>query len=164
MATLSGVRIELLPSPLLAEAATAGPLWRVFGERILSRSKALCPVSEGASAPPTSGGSGRDSRGRFVKKGGHLKDTLYVRFVRGPDARIEIGSAQTVQGGLNKLALILEGTEPHPIDPVNAQALRFTAGGTVVFAAHVDHPGTRSNDFVQRAMRQLCREVGGVAV
>lgn len=43
---------------------------------------------------------------------------------------------------------IIYGTAPHPIDPVNAKVLRFTVGdGKVVFAQHVDHPGTLPNDY-----------------
>lgn len=37
------------------------------------------------------------------------------------------------------------GTGPHPIRPVFAKVLRFKVGGTVVFARHVEHPGTRPN-------------------
>jgi hypothetical protein len=75
------------------------------------------------------------------------------------DPRILIGSTLT-RGDtrVSALGLILDGTSAHPIDPVNAKALRFTSGGTVVFAAHVEHPGTKKNEFVQRAIRSVILE------
>lgn len=58
-------------------------------------------------------------------------------------------------------------TKPHPIYPVNAQALRFlspggplpigkTAAQGVVFAKHVNHPGSRipERSFLRRALAQ----------
>lgn len=45
-----------------------------------------------------------------------------------------------------------EGTAPHLIVPVNAKVLRFEAGGGVVFAARVQHPGTAANPFLTRAL------------
>jgi hypothetical protein len=48
---------------------------------------------------------------------------------------------------------VLEGTRPHLIKPRRAKALRFEAGGHVVFAAYARHPGTRPNNFLGRALR-----------
>jgi hypothetical protein len=49
---------------------------------------------------------------------------------------------------------VLNGTRPHPIYPRRpGGVLRFTlGGGRVVFARHVEHPGTRPNNFLWRAM------------
>jgi hypothetical protein len=41
-----------------------------------------------------------------------------------------------------------QGTPPHVIRPRRAQALRFEAGGEVVFAMVVHHPGTRPRPFL----------------
>jgi hypothetical protein len=41
-----------------------------------------------------------------------------------------------------------QGTPPHRIEPVRAQALRFEVAGEVVFAAYVNHPGTRARPFL----------------
>lgn len=41
-----------------------------------------------------------------------------------------------------------QGTPPHRIEPVRAQALRFEVDGEVVFAAYVNHPGTRARPFL----------------
>jgi hypothetical protein len=55
---------------------------------------------------------------------------------------------------------IIEGTAPHPIDPVNSTVLRFlAASGDVVFARHVEHPGTSPNNFVSRAWDSIAAEV-----
>lgn len=48
---------------------------------------------------------------------------------------------------------VLDGTRPHIIRPRRAKALRFDAGGQVVFAAYARHPGTRPNNFMARALR-----------
>jgi hypothetical protein len=48
---------------------------------------------------------------------------------------------------------VLDGTRPHIIRPRRAKALRFDAGGQVVFAAYARHPGTRPNNFLARALR-----------
>lgn len=40
------------------------------------------------------------------------------------------------------------GTQPHVIRPRDAGALRFVAGGGVVFAGEVHHPGTAPQPFM----------------
>ncbi|MER7135405.1 hypothetical protein ABT358_02530 [Streptomyces sp. NPDC000341] len=52
---------------------------------------------------------------------------------------------------------VLEGTRPHVIRPRRASVLRFEVGGRVVFARKVNHPGTRANNFLGRALRTGCR-------
>jgi hypothetical protein len=47
---------------------------------------------------------------------------------------------------------VAHGTPPHVIRPRRARALRFTASGRVVFATRVNHPGTRPNPFLLRAL------------
>lgn len=49
---------------------------------------------------------------------------------------------------------VVNGTRPHLIRPVRAQALRFTTGGRIVFAKLVHHPGTQPNDFLGKALRE----------
>lgn len=50
---------------------------------------------------------------------------------------------------------IIHGTKPHAIDPKSGGVLRFVvASGDVVFARHVNHPGTKANDFPAEAWRQ----------
>jgi hypothetical protein len=44
------------------------------------------------------------------------------------------------------------GTEPHIIRPSRRRALRFVTGGRTIFARQVNHPGTRPNTWLQRAL------------
>ncbi|MFF3096828.1 hypothetical protein [Streptomyces cyaneofuscatus] len=48
---------------------------------------------------------------------------------------------------------VLDGTRPHVIRPRRASVLRFELGGRTVFAKRVNHPGTRANNFLLRALR-----------
>ncbi|MDJ1137926.1 hypothetical protein [Streptomyces iconiensis] len=48
---------------------------------------------------------------------------------------------------------VVNGTVPHIIRPVSRKALRFNVGGRTVFAKVVNHPGTRPNDFLTKALR-----------
>lgn len=50
---------------------------------------------------------------------------------------------------------VIAGTAPHPIYPKNVRALHFDD----VFAAHVDHPGTKPNPFPQTAIDRLLPEM-----
>src|ERR1700747_1074442 len=51
-----------------------------------------------------------------------------------------------------KVIWITEGTSAHTIQPSSAKALEWTDGAGSVFAAYVNHPGTKPNDFTTRAM------------
>ena len=54
-----------------------------------------------------------------------------------------------------KYALPLhEGTKARDIRPRKARALRYKRGGRLVFSRKVSHPGTRSNPFMDRALRK----------
>lgn len=50
---------------------------------------------------------------------------------------------------------VIEGTSPHPIYPVNVRALHWDD----VFAAHVNHPGTKPNPFPERVIDRLLPEM-----
>lgn len=56
---------------------------------------------------------------------------------------------------------ITKGTAPHPIDPVNAQALFWP--GAMYPVKHVDHPGTAPNPFIDDAV-QAALDSGGSSV
>jgi hypothetical protein len=52
---------------------------------------------------------------------------------------------------------VVNGTRPHLIFPRRNRPnphLRFTVNGRVVYARFVNHPGTRPNDFMIRALRE----------
>lgn len=53
-----------------------------------------------------------------------------------------------------------DGTRPHQIRPKRAKALRFKVGGRTVFAAVVNHPGTKPNPFLDRALREVAASRG----
>lgn len=137
-----------VPEPILRAALADLTEWRVLGERMLALSIATCPVSR---TEDQGGGSGSSS--------GSLKESMKSRYEYGPDPRIMIGSELTRgDSHVSALGVVEMGTDAHSIDPVNAKALRFTSGGGVVFAGHVDHPGTKPNPFVERAMRTVILE------
>jgi hypothetical protein len=84
---------------------------------------------------------------------------MEVRYEFGLDPRIMVGSTLTRgDSNVSALGLIEMGTDPHSIDAQPGGKLRFTAGGQVLFRAHVDHPGTKRNQFVERAMRTVILE------
>lgn len=47
---------------------------------------------------------------------------------------------------------VINGTKPHQIRPRRAKALRFSVGGATVYALVVNHPGTKPNDFLGKAL------------
>lgn len=49
------------------------------------------------------------------------------------------------------------GTRPHIIRPRQAKALRFVVNGRVVYAAKVNHPGTRPRPYLTRPLREVFR-------
>ncbi|MCJ7767701.1 hypothetical protein MUP79_04875 [Candidatus Bathyarchaeota archaeon] len=69
-----------------------------------------------------------------------------------------IGEGEARVGPTDPKALFVEyGTRPHVIYPVNASCLAFFAGGRMVFAAYVNHPGTKPRPFVRYAAEEAQR-------
>jgi hypothetical protein len=151
MPTTETVFVGVPDSVLKVVLADMGA-WRVIGERMLTQAVAICPVGVDTEVGETYG---------KPHSGEHLKDTLEVRFEYGADPKILIGSSLTRgDDRLSALDLVESGTDPHEIVPTNAKALRFTGNGQVVFAASVQHPGTKENRFVERAIRSVILESG----
>jgi hypothetical protein len=113
--------------------------WRHLGERMVAQAKSTCPTS-------------KDEDG---KSGPHLKETLIAKFISGADARILIGSEK--KGDV--LGYLTQGTSDHFVAPKNAQALRWTSGGTVYFSRGHQVSGIPPNDFLIRAIRDVARKV-----
>lgn len=66
--------------------------------------------------------------------------------------RIETG----VTAKADYSAAVHEGTRPHVIRPKHARALAFPgAGGRTIFAASVNHPGTRPRPFLRNAAEDV---------
>lgn len=132
------MRFVAAPRPVVRAAIAEMAGWRNLGERILVRAKALCPV-------------GAEEDGW---QGPHLRDTLEVRFVTGPDPRIMIGSVRKGE----VLRYLTDGTVDHFVPLVNASALRWTSGGTVYFSSGHEVKGIEKNPFVLDAVHQTVAE------
>ena len=61
----------------------------------------------------------------------------------------------TIGSDVDYARYVNDGTSPHVIRPKTKQALRFKVGGRVVYARVVNHPGTRPNPFLDRALRDV---------
>lgn len=82
--------------------------------------------------------------------GGRLRDSLkYERrnTGRGVEARF--------LSNVSYAKFVDEGTKPHRIEPREARVLHWSSGASDVFARSVNHPGTRANPFIQRAIDSL---------
>lgn len=81
---------------------------------------------------------------------GGMKAGIRAQIRRGPG-----GDFEGVINLRHPAALyVTGGTRPHRIQPRRpGGVLRFTVGGKVVYARFVNHPGTKPNDFMQRALR-----------
>jgi len=68
-----------------------------------------------------------------------------------------------VSGGVTSNApysvFVHQGTKPHVIRPRNASALKFQSGGETVFAASVNHPGTKPRPFLTNALERVLRNL-----
>lgn len=79
------------------------------------------------------------------------------------EGSIRFTGPRTVTGSVHATAdyalYVHEGSRPHLIRPVKAQALRFQVGGRTVFARLVRHPGVRPRPFLRNAgVRVASRE------
>lgn len=105
------------------EATTA--LLRRAQSRILATAKVTSPVDTGAM--------------RAAHKPSNIRLTA-----QGGTADIE--SVQTYS------MFVHEGTKAHTIVPKRASVLSFTIGGRRVFAKSVNHPGTKAQPWLRRAL------------
>ncbi|MHB1937070.1 MAG: hypothetical protein ACYCOR_10850 [Acidobacteriaceae bacterium] len=76
--------------------------------------------------------------------GGTLRDSLVF----------DVGQLGATLLGVEYAQYVIQGTVPHPIDAKNAPELVFfwEKIGAVFHGPHVNHPGTRPNDFRFRAL------------
>lgn len=65
------------------------------------------------------------------------------------------GPQYTVYTNVNYAPYVENGTRPHVIRPKTKKALRFKVGGSFVIVAKVNHPGTRPQPFLGRAVREV---------
>lgn len=81
---------------------------------------------------------------------GRLRDSMYISrrsTGRGLEARI-MSSAPYAK-------FVTQGTAAHTIEPRTALALHWVSKGSDAFARRVNHPGTRPNLFVQKAVAAM---------
>lgn len=91
-----------------------------------------------------------DPLGRGGRRPGTLRDSIVVRLARGGP-----NGVSALIGSDDPIALWHhEGTVPHVIVPRRARRLVFywPRVGAVVFAKHVNHPGTRPNRYLTNAL------------
>lgn len=81
---------------------------------------------------------------------GRMGRTIRAQIQRGPG-----GEFRGVVNVRHPAALyVTGGTRPHIIRPRRpGGVLRFMVNGQVVYARYVNHPGTKPNDFLLRALR-----------
>jgi hypothetical protein len=140
---MADVRIEFSPDAIRAisdparNPQLAALLDRVAGT-IVRSVKAEAPVS-----PVWTGHSG------------HLRSSVHA--FRQGDGSILIGPTASYSG------YVIRGTRPHPIDSHGPWPLRNRRTGQV-FGRHVDHPGTRPNDFLTRGLHRAQAELRGTGL
>ncbi|MER7488715.1 hypothetical protein ABTY20_22980 [Streptomyces sp. NPDC126497] len=66
---------------------------------------------------------------------------------------VVVGRHVRVESNHPATLYVHNGTRRHVIRPRNRQVLRFTVKGRVVFARVVNHPGTKPNPFMTKALR-----------
>jgi hypothetical protein len=83
------------------------------------------------------------ARAQVGVKTGALRSSINVVL-----ERTVYGQMMTIGSTLNYALLHHNGSRPHIIKPKNAQMLRFTQRGRVVYSRAVLHPGTRPNRYL----------------
>ena len=69
--------------------------------------------------------------------------------------RTGAGFRVTAEVDTDYAVFVSEGTRPHVIRPRTARALRFPTANGIVFAARVNHPGTRPNPWWTNQLRKI---------
>ncbi|WNZ30041.1 MAG: hypothetical protein IAX21_04095 [Candidatus Bathyarchaeota archaeon] len=76
--------------------------------------------------------------------------------------KIEEGEAK-LQALAPYAKFVIEGTRPHEIHPAGANVLIFKAkSGDLVFTKLVQHPGTKPNPFLQRAVDKAREQIDDI--
>jgi hypothetical protein len=130
--------IELIDEAMIAAQIGEMAGWRDMGIRMGERARTLAP-----------------------RESGTLADSMEVRFQFGPDPKIMVGSTHAVSGGLNLMALMTLGTEPHDIPNAFGWGPTFGIGGR--FSGKF-HPGTKKNPWVMQSIQQIVHEMAGISL
>lgn len=81
------------------------------------------------------------------KTGALIDGTKVTQFRTSPTTWRILAENKTVQAATTN-----SGARPHLIEPRRARALRFSSGGSIVFARRVHHPGNRASHWFDRVM------------
>jgi hypothetical protein len=85
-----------------------------------------------------------------------VRSGLLISTIRREQGHGPTGRYVDVIAGVSGLTSYLgwhhDGTPPHVIRPRRRKVLRFISGGRVVYARHVNHPGSRGTHFLTRAL------------
>lgn len=96
----------------------------------------------------------RNARGRVKVRTGELRDSIGSSLsTTASQVRLEVFATA------RHARFVHDGTRPHVIRPRQAKALRFVVGGRVVFAARVQHPGTRATNFLSAAVAEEVQDL-----
>jgi hypothetical protein len=74
---------------------------------------------------------------------GNLRSSIHMR-----QGREVAGQKVTIGSDLSYALAHHEGTRPHIIVPNEANILRFSSGGRVIYTHKVNHPGTKPNKYL----------------
>lgn len=81
---------------------------------------------------------------------GQLRDSI--------DHKVTVGASTAmveIYSRVSYVGYVIRGTQPHPIQPVNATRLHWITGGNHIYRSQVQHPGTKANPFAEDAIRAL---------
>lgn len=66
---------------------------------------------------------------------------------------VVVGKHVRVESNHPATLYVIKGTRRHQIRPRTRRVLKFSVKGRTVFARVVNHPGTKPNDFLTKALR-----------
>lgn len=128
-----------------------GPVFRHLmesGQKVLVQARIEAPQSQAGPAVPNSVRRGK------ARQPGDLKRSIVMRTATfNGEPAVYVGTQDPVGGWVH------EGTQPHQIVPRNAKRLAFyfPRAGKVIYTKRVNHPGSRPNRFLLRALRVIGR-------
>lgn len=89
---------------------------------------------------------------------GHLRNTIGPPEITQTGFEVEVEVAAHAEYA----RAVHDGRRAVTIVPVNARALRFEAGGRIVFAKRVSQPARAGNPFMRRALDKSATQVAGI--
>lgn len=83
-----------------------------------------------------------------------------------PRVKLSMGGGLSIVWGTDApyAPFVLHDTAPHTIMPRNGNVLAFRAGGGMIFARYVNHPGTKANRYPERAVARTRPEIRAALV